>query len=303
MNYIKTFFTLLSASVIGLFEDSGFNIQKAPINDPSPEPAHQLQSFERSFTYPFSSDEIFTIQHGKNGDYFAFFKRLGEPYFYTATPTANSKEIAAAICLVLRKIQDKDGKPLCAWYVCDLKVNKNYQGKHLPITLVKKVGFKHFLQCSRGFAITMNPATGEPRAAAIFKQHGPVSLQTQTLNLYNLTSDQAQKYKNNLESLYKKYGYMKPDEHIGTVSTSGDKDYIITNTQTNKNYPWNLIHIKPGAPSYTPQTGATHMICAVEGTGLDTEFKNLFGNPSSSAQIISSGMENVDFNFLTSDQI
>ena len=255
------------------------------------------------------------------GDYFAFFKQLGTPYYYIATSkhdkTATKKinnqditvqqkagEIAAAVCWILRTIKDPNGLPLHAWYICDLKVNKKYQGEHLPTMLMKKLGFIRFMQCPRGFAICMNPASGDPRAASIFKKHGPISgIKTQTLNLYSLSHEQAFKYKNAIQESYTRHGFMHKDAPLGILSTSSAKDYVIKNTLTGQTRPWNLVHIKPGLTKYNPQEGATHMICSVEGTPLDTDFKNLLGKPSSTAQILSYGMENVDFNFLTSDQI
>jgi hypothetical protein len=51
------------------------------------------------------------------------------------------------------------------------------------------------------------------------------------------------------------------------------------------------------------QENFTHMISAVKGTNLDMSFKKLLGDPSSSAQIVSYGMDAFDFNYITSNQI
>jgi hypothetical protein len=101
------------------------------------------------------------------------------------------------------------------------------------------------------------------------------------------------------------YGYMRSTQHITFVSTHGSKDYEIKNKKTGTVRPWNLLHIAPGdvQPTQPLQTDATYMICAVEGSSLDCEFKKIAGVPSSTAQIVSYGMRNVDFNFLTSNQI
>jgi len=48
---------------------------------------------------------------------------------------------------------------------------------------------------------------------------------------------------------------------------------------------------------------ATYMLCSVQNTPLDNDLRLILKNPSSTAQIISYGMDNVNFNFLTSDQI
>ncbi len=320
MNLI-IFFKLLAAAFFGLFPNNGFEIRQVPTDNLSPEVITQLQQFEKTFAYPFSDQEEFTIQHGLKGDYFAFFKQLGKPYYYVATAkqenTITKKiheqevtvqqmpgEIAAVGCCVLRILKDKDNRPLRAWYMCDLKVNEKYQGEHLPTTMAHKNGLVRFIQCPRGFAICMNPADGDPRAASIFKKHGKIAgMKTETLNLYNLSYEQALEHKSALEKSYKRLGYLNENASIGMVSTSGTKDYVIKNKLTGETRPWKLLHIKPGVATYAPQEGATHMVCAVEGTPLDSDFRALLGNPSSTAQIVSYGMDTVDFNCLTSDQI
>ncbi len=327
MNSVSIFFKLLMASLFGLWPNRYFDIKQISVENSSPEFVVKLQQFEEAFVYPFSDQEEFTIKHGQNGDYFSFFKNLGTPYYYvatakqdrTVTKTIRGQEviiqqrvgdIAAAGCVILRKLKDRNNNPVCAWYICDLKVNEKYQGEHLPIMIVKEVAFTRFIQCPRGFAICMNPVSGDPRVASIFKKHGPISgIKTETLNLYSFSYEEALKHKTALEEIYKRYGYMDQNESLGMISTSDNKDYIIRNKMTGQTYPWKLLHIspkqykKPGVAEYNPQQDATHMVCAVEGTLLDANFKELIGRPTSTAQLLSYGMEQVDFNFLTSDQI
>jgi hypothetical protein len=51
--------------------------------------------------------------------------------------------------------------------------------------MIKAAGFWRFMQCPRGFAICMNPPEGDPKAASLFKKHGPISgVDTHILNLY-----------------------------------------------------------------------------------------------------------------------
>lgn len=287
----------------------------------------ELQKFEASFTYPFSNTEKFSIEHGKNGDYFAYFKHLGEPYYYVALCRENrTKEmvvdgkkvtieqylgdIAAAGCGVLRTVPAKFGKTVPAWYVCDLKVDSKYQGEHIPTLILQQVAAQRFYQCPRGYGICMNPRTGDPKAAAIFKKHGKIpGLQTKTLNLYTFSAERAQATLATLAKCLVAYGYAKSDEKFGFQSTSGLKDYIIfDDTKTNK-HSWQLFHFQHGVNiqplcdfAQYPVDG-TYMVCAIEGTPLDCDFKDLFGVPTSTAQIVSYGMEDIDFNFLTSDQI
>ena len=89
MNNITLFFQLFIAATAGLFTDSNIDIKRIATQCPPQHIVSKLQQFEASFTYPFSNNEEFTIKHGISGDYFAFFKRLGKPYYYTVTSLKN----------------------------------------------------------------------------------------------------------------------------------------------------------------------------------------------------------------------
>jgi hypothetical protein len=213
-------------------------------------------------------------------------------------------EIAAAVCYVLRTMRTFNGKTKKAWYICDLKVHQNYQGQHLPLFMTKKIAFWRYVQCPRGFAICMNPVVGDPKAASIFKKHGPWSLDTQVLNLYTLSAGQVAQSRDTLKKMLVDHGYMNGHQQLHFVATNGAKDYEITNTLSGQKRPWHLVHIQVGDGTQVPlENDATYMICAVEGTTLDTHFKTLLGAPSSTAQIVSYGMKDIDFNYLTSNQI
>jgi hypothetical protein len=281
---------------------------------------NELQAFEKQFVYPFSATEQFRIQHGMAGDYLGFFKQLGTPHYYVArckhTQTVTKKiegktvsithkagEIAAVCCAVLRTMPTKDGKKIPAWYLCDLKVAPAYQHEHIPITLFMRLGIRNFIQCPRGFGICMNPETGDPKAALIFKKHAPLKgLQSQVLNLYTLSAEQLTKQYDALECLYKKHGKLAKQERLTFKSTSGFKDYVILN-KNGMAYPWQLFHGQAGDVRTVPTEGATFMLAALDETAFDTALKKLVGKPSSTAQIVSYGMENVDFNCLTSNHI
>ena len=320
MNNIILFFKFLVGATLGLFSYFTIDIKRVNTKSPDNKFIEQLQQFESSFVYPLSDNEVFTIRHGVSGDYFGFFKQLGEPYYYVAlskknkiikkmvegqetTVTQQAGEIAAAMCGILRTVHDNQGKKIQVWYICDLKVNQKYQGQHLPLTIIKKIALPRFTQCPRGFAICMNPINGDPKAASIFKKHSPISgIKTQTLNLYTLSAKQVRENSDYLKACLMRQSYMSASQHLGCISTSGVKDYEITNTATSKTRSWQLFHLKPMGSQELCENG-TYMICAVDGTPLDNEFKKVLVKPSSTAQIVSYGMENVDFNFLTSDQI
>lgn len=322
MNSIFIFLGLLLGATAGLFTRLDVDIKLVSTQQPDKSLVVQLQQFESQFVYPFSQDEEFTIKHGLDGDYFQFFKQLGTPYYYVATSIKNKEmkkiiegqevvvqqqegEIAAAGCGILRSMKTTSGKMIKAWYICDLKVNAAYRQEHLPTEIVKKVALARFIQCPRGFAICMNPTIGDPKAASIFKKHGPiVGIDTQTLNLYTLSAQQARDYRDHLRASLTHYGYMQKHEELGYTSTAGAKDYEIINKVTSCTYPWKLFHLKPtNNVDFTLEEDGLYMICAVDGTPLNSDFQQLLGVPSSTAQIVSCGMEDVDFNFLTSNQI
>jgi len=317
----KGTFLIAFAITIEVYAKSGFKVDLINKNTLEENLIRELQHFEEQFAYPFSNTEEFTIKHGANGDYLAFFKSLGKPYYYTArakqdkqfakrinnqdvSVTQKAGEVAGAVCCVLREMRAFNGKTKKAWYICDLKVNQNYQGQHLPLFLTKKIAFWRYLQCPRGFAICMNPAMGDPKAASIFKKHGPWNIDTRVLNLYNLSASQMNQNKDTLKQILVDHDYMKEHQELLFVSTSGAKDYEITDTISQQKKPWHLIHIQVGEGAQTPlEDTATYMICSVEGTTLDDRFKALLGVPSSTAQIVSYGMKDIDFNYLKSNQI
>jgi len=160
---LVAFSFITGISISSDFMQSDFKVHLIDSNTLQKELVSELQHLEKQFIYPFSATEEFTIKHGLNGDYLAFFKSLGKPYYYIVRSNKN-KEIAAAVCCVLREMPTFNGKIKKAWYVCDLKVSQNYQGQHLPFFIAKKIALWRYLQCSRGFAICMNPAEGDPKS-------------------------------------------------------------------------------------------------------------------------------------------
>ncbi len=384
----KMLFGALCSFVVGTPYDV---IRLTPEDRAHPVVQKKLKAFEASFTYPFSDTENFRIEHGKDGDYFSFFKRLGEVSYYVVMNNEDrvvkkmvngvstdvelrAGEIAGAVCLVLRTMKTLSGEYKNYWYICDLKVAEKYQGEHIATMITQEIGLGRFLKCSRGYAICMNPPQGEPKAASIFKKHSPIAgIQTRTLNLYTLTADQMEaELLAKIYEILEKYRADQTQSHdpitsimwvqdlktspngggnllydkrifyvdgngepanflcqnflggLRSLSTRGMKDYGIFNQQDKgSSRPWQLYHLAnlnvkyydgqvfpKNQMSVTKEelrehngADAMYMISAVEGTPLDDEFKAALGKPSSTAQIVSRGMEDVDFNCLTTDQI
>ena len=218
---------------------------------------------------------------------------MGKPYYFIAKCKQNKTvtkviadkkiivkqragEIAASGCAVLRSMKMRSGKSIPAWYICDLKVNEKYRGEHIPLIIVSKVALPRFLQCPRGFGICMNPPNRKPKAAEIFKKHGPVPwLETQTLNLYTLTAEEVNKYYDNLKVSLVKHGYMQKHEHLVCESTTGLKDYKIVDKTTDNSHAWKLFHLKPGLKRTELHEDVIYMISSVKGTTLDKEFNKI----------------------------
>lgn len=315
--FIKSFFNFTNYTI------SHINLDHLPegLQD-------QLNEFEKSFTYPFSEQERFRIKHGKNGDYFAFFRQLGKVHYFVAkcktdktiTKMINGNEvniehkageIAAVACAILRTIQLPSGKRVKAWYICDLKVGEKYQGEHLPIMMLQK-GAWRILQCPRGFGICMNPANKEPKAAKIWQAHSPLKGRIQTLNLFSLGHAKLEEKKEEILKAIQESQYKDKDFALTYHSTSGKKDYLIFKEDSPEvTHPWKLVHLRHQEKDKAEgdlvnsknKDEITYMLSAVEGSEFDVKLKQVLGEPSSSAQIVSYGMEGVDFNFLSSDQI
>ena len=279
---------------------------KITLLDPNKLPVgfeEKLKAFEASFSYPFSDTQQFRIEHGKLGDYFAFFKQLGKVHYYVAT-SKRTGEIAAVGCGVLRTLKRNDGKLTKAWYICDLKVGEKFRGQHIPLMLIQNAAWRIF-QCPRGFGICMNPPKGEPKAAKLWRSHGPISGSTQTMNLYTLTGEEVLLHSTKIEMLLRDKGYLGQGQHLIFKSTDGMKDYQIFGEDPKSTNPWLLAHAQPGPKtSFIPEPGKTYMITAMDGTPLDRQLNALFDKKASStAQVVSYGMKKVNFNFLTSNQI
>lgn len=313
-------FSLGFFSLCRWFAPTPYQIAYLSPHQIQPELLTSLQAFEQQFTYPFSAHETFTINHGTNNDYFSFFTSLGQPYFYTITNTKNrtinknnrsvalkKDELAAVGCAIHRTMPTKKGTMVKAWYLCDVKVKPAYQGEHLLSLLAKTISFSLFTTCTRGYAICMNPLDNNPKAAHVFKKHGTIPWTTsQQLNLYSLNAEQLKAHYSTLESIFRKHGYLKQHQGLTLTSTSGKKDYLITHASAEITRPWKLVHLTRGDATTKTQeldNEATYMVCAVNNSPVDTDIAHLIGSYSSSAQIISYGMDDIDFNLLTSDQI
>lgn len=106
----------------------------------------KLREFEREFTYPLGV-KSFYIAHGAEGDYFAFFERLGRPHMLVLE---DGGRVIGAVCLVLREINGAK-----AWYACDFKISRDCRGKKLYRKWMRRFFLPLFLRCRILFGINM----------------------------------------------------------------------------------------------------------------------------------------------------
>jgi len=312
----------------GYLGRSNYNISCLKVDQLSVEESikltEQLQQFESTFTYPFDKDHHFRIQHGRGGDYFSFFKSLGEPYFFIATCRNDEKvdknvegkqitierkqgEIAGVGCAILRTLPTNNSVPIKTWYLCDLKVGEKYQGEHLLSKFINKYGFKLFWKCPRGFAICMKPAIGNPKAAEIWKKHSPIkgSTDDQTLHLYSLPLEELQQKSHEQKNKIQAALGIQENTPFRFTSTQSIKDYKIFNTNNPlETTDWELFHADPEGKQLEGdlRAGNTCMFTAMAGTDRDKIFQDIFGNHTSEAVVVEYGQK-VDFTQFTSNQI
>jgi hypothetical protein len=247
----------------------------------------KLQELESVAEYPYG-DDFFKLNHGDN--YFAFFARMGEPLFHVAL---DGNRVVACAAGILRELEIEN-KTMRAWYLCDLKVRPEYQGRQVTTGLFKKNLFRNYFKCSRGYAISMNPAQGENRVVKLLTRLPQIPVgYAGKLNFFSFNQNEAANVQKELESELGQISYL---------SLRSKKDLIMKST----NAPLPLFHIQHGAMAEasatpTPLEEGTYMICSFDESNLNNFLKNHFP-VSATASILAHRLKPKDWNFiLTSD--
>ncbi len=246
----------------------------------------RLQAFENVAEYPYGAD-FFKLDHGTN--YFAFFERLGEPFFHVAL---DGEKIAACAAGVLRTVEI-EGEQTKIWYLCDLKVAREYASQKIPAKLFRKNLFSNYLKCPRGYAVSMNPAKGKNRVVKLIERFRWVPIRCAAqLNFYSFDESQARNFHPNLKSELGEISYL---------SLRGVKDLMMKSTGARLP----LFHIQHGVcatpTAQTPEMPGTYMICASENSALDALLKDHFP-VSATASVLAHRINPKNWNFiLTSD--
>lgn len=310
------------------FSCTPYEIKELDLDNISPEMQQKLKDFERSFDYPLGDGKKFRILHGKGeGDYFGFVRSLGSPKFYIAINKEDREvirktnvdgqlieqkvivkagEIAGVACGVLRNMNQSDGTSLEAWYICDLKVKDAYRGDHIPIRLFQR-GFWRYFQCSRGYAISMNPGDGSvPKAARLWQKHSNLSSNTLGLNLYNIKEEHFAASRTKIERACHGPITFKSMAGIKEFEIFHEKDPASTEE-------WRILHVQHGTQgekklsvtvSAEPKPRHDHLIAAVEGSTLDKALASIENiQKFSSATLVYRGLDPTIFenNILTNE--
>jgi GNAT superfamily N-acetyltransferase len=247
--------------------------------------ADRIAALEADTTYPYGHDR-FRLDHGD--DYFAFFDRLGETLYAVAL---DGDEVVAVGCGVLRTIPAAGGSTH-AWYVCDLKVRPDHRGRHIPLRFLAALAPDAYLRCGRGYAISMDPPSGENRVVRLIERFSLMPVRRAArLSLYTLDEHAMRDFARVLERRFGPIGYL---------SLAGVKDVVLESTKAPMPL-WHVQHGPLGRPQATePQPGGLHMFCVVDGDPIEADLRGL--EPSARASVVAHRLARTRFDFiLTSD--
>lgn len=242
----------------------------------------RLAALEKKARYPLGQD-TFTLDHGR--DYFAFFDRLGHVEYRAAL---DGDRVVAVGCGILRRV------PKRVWYLGDLKVDPAYRGQRIPLRMLSRAFLLNYLRCPRGYAISMNPPSGENRVVRLLQKFRWARLSVPAfLEIYSLDDARMRQ----LAPLVA--------EHRGPISylsLAGKKDLILGSTGK----PLPILHVQwgpCGEKGYAePRDGHGHMLCAPAGDALANALAERGVAPTATASILQHRMRWSDWRFvLTSD--
>ncbi len=263
----------------------------------------RIAALERGITYPLGDDR-FEIDHGRGGaDYFAFFRRLAVTIEHGSLEPLRSyvaldgDTILGVLAAVLRRVPLRDGGTRLAWYLCDLKANRNALRHRIALPLVNAFRSDAAASANAAYAISMNDATGANRLVPYLSRFvSPAPKTPATLDLFSLSGPQIEAQSSLLES------------HLGSltlIDLRGKKDIVLRSTGR----PMHLLHLRYGdganGPHSTPafSSDAVHMFCVPRGSPLALELRARGIEPSASASVVTFGELDSTFDFVRTSDI
>jgi hypothetical protein len=249
-----------------------------------------IVALEHTARYPLGSD-FFQIDHGV--DYFAFFDRLGSVDYYVGI---ENQQVIAVGAAILRQVPAQPaGNLQPTWYLCDLKVHPEFQGRRASVRLLRYGIMRGMQRCDRGYLISMNPGDGTPnRLVQMLLRWPVVPLQLAgILQIYSLDATQMRE----LEPLLRQHRGA-----IGYRSLLGVKDLRLQSSGA----VLPLLHMQWGealvGAELVPRPGYQHMFCVESQDPLALALAKIGMLPQASATVVAHRMEGWDWRFvLTSD--
>src|SRR5579872_6436881 len=144
--------------------------------------------------YPFGKDS-FCLDHGDN--YFMFFRRIGEPFYYALFDTTdinNDDIVIGTICYVYRKLRDE-----YIMYICDLKFDPIIRNKGIMNKIIYRTIPNCLLRTTKFYAISMNDNTDDTniknknkilKMCRHIASKYNIQINSTKLNIYSLDYDQ-----------------------------------------------------------------------------------------------------------------
>lgn len=250
-----------------------------------------LANFEKLFAYPLGQD-FFHIDHG--ADYFAFFKRLGQLHYFIAL---DQEIIVGVMAAILRNIPlTKGAKPELAWYLCDLKIHPDYQGKGIHRILFQRIFDRCSSKCKRSYGISMNLSGGKYNRLESFLRKMPLGSfhKVQDIGVFSVEYE-------DLQQIIPLLTNNKQD--VGFLNLKDKKDLILVSS----GLALPILHIQQGVCSESnttfPQPGFVYMFCLPTS---DPHYHRLISSVTatvSMATVFACDMEECDWHFLLTSDI
>ena len=249
-----------------------------------------VKLFEKRLScwYPIG-DDLFRIDHGPN--YFNFFRRLGELFFYIAMNDQGN--VIGTIACVRQKVGGKS-----TFYLCDLKIDPQEREKGHLRRLMWRALPACALRCQRFYAISMNDG-GENNRVSAMSEHVIGAKNGGVLNIYCLEAKDMRRVVDQVtcfKGVKEKARFLALFNVKDLVLKSTGKRMRVVHLCTGANEPWGMVY--DGV-----QDGFLHMFCTRGDSALSHGLGTMGIEPFGDATIIHYGMEGVDWEFLETSAI